>query len=251
DGSNQQQLTHYRSVSTMPAISPDGKTVAFTTYALGNPKIMLYSTESAKRLPFSNPVSSAVETPEVTPDAQKLLVATSSEGWVQICLSDASGGNMRRLSRVRAIEVSPKVNPKNPSDVIFISGRGGSEQLWRMNIDGGDLERLTNGEGYVANPSWSPDGQFIAFAWTKGFEPGNFNIFVMDAAKHDQMIQLTHGVGRNENPWWAPDGLHLVFSSKRGNSTQIYTTLADGSSEVRQLTTQGNNIQPVWTKAVN
>ena len=52
DGSNQRQLTHYRSVSTMPAISPDGRMVAFTTYALGNPKIMVYSTDSAKRLPF-------------------------------------------------------------------------------------------------------------------------------------------------------------------------------------------------------
>jgi len=249
DGSNQRQLTHYRSVSTMPAVSPDGKEVAFTTYALGNPKIMIYSTDSAKRLPFYNPVSSAVETPEFTPDGQRLFFATSIEGWVQICLADASGGNMRRISHVRAIEVSPKVNPRNPSDVVFISGRGGSEQLWRMNIDGGDLDRLTNGEGYVANPAWHPNGQILAFAWTKGYEPGAYNIFVMDIAKRTP-IQLTHGNGRNENPWWAPDGVHLVFSSKRGSATQLYTMLADGTN-VQQLTTQGNNLQPVWAKGVN
>jgi TolB protein len=71
----------------------------------------------------------------------------------------------------------------------------------------------------------------------------------MDVAKR-QPIQLTQGVGRNENPWWAPDGVHLVFTSKRGNSTQIYTMLADGSN-VHQLTTQGNNIQPVWANGVN
>lgn len=249
DGSNQHEITHYKSVSTMPAISPDGKVVAFTTYALGNPKIMLYSTETDKRLPFYNPVSAAVETPEFTPDGHRLLFATSIDGWVQICESDIGGGNLRRISHVRAIEVSPKVNPKNPSDVVFISGRGGSEQLWRMNIDGGDLERLTSGEGYVANPSWSPNGQFVAFAWTKGYEPGNYNIFVIDIARRVP-VQLTHGTGRNENPWWAPDGVHLVFSSRRGRTTQLYTMLADGS-HVQQLTTQGNNIQPVWSKAIN
>ena len=49
---------------------------------------------------------------------------------------------------------------------------------------------------------------------------------------------------------YVPDGVHLVFTSKRGNSTQIYTMLADGSN-VQQLTTQGNNIQPVWANGVN
>ena len=249
DGSNQHEITHYKSVSTMPAISPDGKTVAFTTYALGNPKIMLYSTETDKRLPFYNPVSAAVETPEFTPDGRHLLFAESIDGWVQICEADVTGGNMHRISHVRAIEVSPKVNPKNPTVVVFISGRGGSEQMWRMNIDGGDMERLTPGDGYVANPAWSPNGQFVAFAWTKGYEPGNYNIFVMDIARRVP-VQLTHGSGRNENPWWAPDGVHLVFSSKRGRTTQLYTMLADGS-HVQQLTTQGDNIQPVWSKAIN
>jgi TolB protein len=68
----------------------------------------------------------------------------------------------------------------------------------------------------------------------------------MDVASQE-LVQLTHGAGRNENPNWAPDGVHLVFSSKRGRNTQIYTMLADGSA-VQQLTTQGNNEKPVWTK---
>ncbi len=249
DGSNQRELTFYKSVSTMPATSADGRLFAFTTYAQGNPKIMVYSADTDRRLPFINPVSSAVETPEFTPDGRRLMFAASIEGWVQLCIADVNGGGMRRLSHVRAIEVSPKVNPKNGNEVVFISGRGGSEQMWRMNIDGGDLEMLTTGEGYVANPAWSPNGQLVAFAWTKGYEPGNYNIFVMDTA-NKKFVQLTHGAGRNENPWWAPDGVHIVFSSKRGRATHLYTMLADGTN-VQQLTTQGNNIQPVWAKATN
>ena len=250
DGSNQRALTQYHSVSDMPAVSADGKLFAFTTYAQGNPKIMVYSAETDRRLPFINPVSSAVETPEFTPDGRRLYFSASLEGWVQICTSDVNGGGMHRISHVRSIEVSAKVNPKNPNEVVFISGRSGREQLWKMNADGGELEMLTDGDGYVANPAWSPSGQFVAFAWTKGFEPGNYNIFIMDITTKKIMAQLTHGAGRNENPWWAPDGVHLVFSSKRGRATQLYQMLADGS-HVQQLTTQGNNIQPVWAKAIN
>jgi TolB protein len=249
DGSNQRQLTHYNSTSTMPAVSPDGKMVAFTTYAQGNPKIMVFSTETNRRVPFYNPVSSVVETPEFTPDGTRMLYSATIDGWTQICESNVDGSDMRRISHVRSIEVSAKVNPKNPTQVVFISGKSGHQQLWRMNIDGGDQEMLTSGEGDVANPSWSPNGQFLAFAWTRGYEIGGFNIFVMDVAKRVP-VQLTHGNGRNENPWWAPDGVHLVYTTKRGNATQIYTMLADGT-HVQQLTTQGNNIQPVWTKGIN
>jgi TolB protein len=249
DGSHQRQMTQYNSTSSMPAVSADGRMFAFTTYAGGNPQIRIHSTESAKRLPFYNPVSSVVETPEFTPDGKQMLFATAINGWVQICISNVDGSGFRRISNVRAIEVSPKVNPKTGADMLFISGRSGGQQLWRMTLDGADLQRLTSGEGDVANPTWNPNGRLIAFAWTRGYEPGNFNIFVMDVATQ-QPIQLTQGVGRNENPWWAPDGVHLVFSSKRGPSTQIYTMLADGSN-VRQLTTQGNNIQPVWANGVN
>jgi len=70
----------------------------------------------------------------------------------------------------------------------------------------------------------------------------------MDIADR-KYVQLTTNSGRNENPWWAPDGVHLVFSSKRGRVTQIYTMLADGTN-VQQLTTQGNNLQPVWAKGI-
>ena len=249
DGSNQRQITHYKSTSTMPAVSPDGKLVAFTTYAQGNPKIMIFSTDSGRRVPFYNPVSSVVETPEFTPDGARMLFSATIDGWTQICEANVDGSNMRRISHVRSIEVSAKVNPKNASQMVYISGKSGHQQLWRSTVDGGDQEMVTDGQGDVANPSWSPNGQFLAFAWTRGYEIGGFNIFVMDVAKRVP-VQLTHGNGRNENPWWAPDGVHLVFTTKRGPSTQIYTMLADGS-HVQQLTTEGNNIQPVWSKGIN
>jgi TolB protein len=115
-----------------------------------------------------------------------------------------------------------------------------------MNIDGANVERLTSGEGQASNPSWHPDGQVIAFAWTRGYAPGNFNLFLMDVATRTY-TQLTQGAGRNENPTWAPDGRHLAFMSTRTGAPQIWTMLANGT-QLRQLTTQGSNWTPTWGK---
>jgi len=246
DGGNQRPVTSYKSVCTTPGVSPDGAKVAFTSYVGGNPAILLHSTETGRRLRFYGPVSSMVATPDFTPDGQKILFSFTINGWPQIAVANVDGSDLRRISFVRTIEVEPKVNPKTGAEIAFVSGRGGPQQIYRMNLDGTDVRLLTSGEGQASNPAWHPDGQHIAFAWTKGYAPGNFNIFVMDVATRSY-VQLTHGAGRNENPSWAPDGRHLVFSSNRSGGTQIWTMLADGT-QLHQLTTQGRNTMPVWSK---
>jgi len=249
DGSNQKQITQYNSICTMPAVSPDGTTLAFTSYATGNPAILIHSLETGRRLSFYNPVSSMVGTPSFTPDSKQIVFSASVGGWSQIFIANLDGSGLRRISSVRAIEVEPKVNPKTGTEIVFVSGRGGAQQIYRMNMDGADVQRVTTGEGQASNPSWHPDGQHIAFAWTRGYAPGNFNLFVMDVASR-HYDQLTHGAGRNENPSWAPDGRHIVFSSNRNGTNEIYTMLADGT-QIKPLTTQGRNTMPVWAKAIN
>ncbi len=246
DGSNQKQITSFKSISIMPAASPDGSKIAFTSFARGNPAIFILSTETGRRLSFYNQVASLNATPDFTPDGKQILYASSASGYAQIYVANLDGSSLKRISSSRAIEVEPKVNPKTGNDIVFVSGRTGPQQIFRMNFDGTGVERLTNGEGEASNPSWNPDGQHIAFSWTRGYATGNFNLFLMDVATR-QFDQLTHSEGRNENPSWAPDGRHLVFMSTRSGSHQIYTMLADGT-QVHQLTTSGRNQTPVWGK---
>jgi TolB protein len=267
DGSDQKQFTNYGSITTFPTISPDGTKIAFTTYPvlsssrnanasqfgkqtqnLGQPQIYIHSVETGRKLVYYNQQASMNAASDFLPDSRHLLIySTANAGFSQIYETDLDGGDLHRITHSGSLEVEPKVNPRTGVDIVFVSGRGGTPQIYRMTIDGTDVSRLTTGEGDAVNPAWNPDGQHIAFSWTRGFEPGNFNIFVMDVASRD-VVQLTHGAGRNENPSWAPDGVHLVFSSKRGRTTQIYSMLADGSG-LQQLTTQGNNEKPVWSKA--
>jgi TolB protein len=247
DGANQKRLTVFNSISTMPAVSPDGTRLAFTTFAKGQPRIMMYSTVTNRFLPFLNPQASVNAQASFTPDGKSVLFAsTAGSGYMNLYRCNLDGGGLRRISNVRAVEAEPKVNPKNGSDLLVVSGRGGLQQIYMMNLDGANPVRLTNGQGEASNPAWNPNGQHMAFAWTRGYAPGAYNIFVMDVASRET-VQLTHGEGRNENPTWAPDGRHLAFSSTRSGRSQIYVMLADGT-EVRQLTTQGNNFMPVWVK---
>ncbi len=243
DGNNQKPLTSLKSLSIMPAVSPDGTRIAFTTYAKGTPRIMMVNTETGRQLPFYNQEASLNTTPNFTPDGKQIYYASSASGTTQIFAANIDGQGFRRITHRDAICVEPKVNPKNPNFLLFVSGPS-AQQIYRMNADGADVQRITNGEGEASNPSWSPDGQRIAFSWTRGYAKGDWNIFVMDVGS-GQYTQLTHSEGKNENPVWAPDGRHLVFASTRGGRSQIYTMLADGS-QVKQLTQQGTNRYPVW-----
>ena len=143
DGSNQKQLTSFKSISIMPAISPDGSKLAFTSYANGNPGIFILSTETGRRLPFYNQRASLNATPNFTPDGKQLLYASSASGYAQIYVANLDGSGLKRISSSRAIEVEPKVNPKTGNDIVFVSGRTGPQQIFRMNFDGTGVERLT------------------------------------------------------------------------------------------------------------
>ena len=246
DGSNQKQISRFNSISIMPAVSPDGMKIAFTSFVRGNPAIFILSTDTGRRFPFYNQVASMNATPDFTPDGKQIVYSSTASGWAQIYIANIDGSNLRRISNTRALEVEPKVNPKTGSDMVFVSGRSGPQQVYRMSMDGADVQRLSNGEGEASNPAWHPNGQIIAFAWTRGFATGNFNIFVMDVATRSYN-QLTYGAGRNENPAWAPDGRHLAFMSTRSGSEQIWTMLANGT-QLHQLTTAGRNWTPVWAK---
>jgi TolB protein len=154
------------------------------------------------------------------------------------------GRGFRPITSVGSLDAEPKVNPKTGGSIVFSSGRSGPEQIYMMNMDGADIERLTDGTGEASNPSWHPSGQLIAYAWTRGYAQGNFNIFTMDVVSR-QYLQLTHDQGRNENPSWAPDGVHLAFMSNRTGRSQIWSMLATGTAQ-QQLTRDGLNYSPAW-----
>jgi TolB protein len=118
-----------------------------------------------------------------------------------------------------------------------------------MGTDGSSVARLTDG-GYATSPSWSPNGQFIAFAWDRKYgpgAPGGQDIYVMEVATK-RWIQLTHDTGRCDFPSWSPDGRHIVYAnSADGNAAhmRIWSMLADGTQR-HALTGPGADM-PNWS----
>jgi TolB protein len=246
DGSNQRQLTFYRSIAIQPAISPDGSRLAFTSFDKGTPRIVVLDTATGRPVQFYNQEASLNATPNFSPDGKEIYYSSTAAGHeAQIYAANLNGTNFRRIGVAKAIQVEPKVNPKNGSQIAFVQGPK-NQQVFLMNTEGANVERLTNGEGEASNPAWHPDGQHLLFAWTRGYATGNFNVFLMDATTREY-DQLTSNAGRNENPNWAPDGRHLVFVSNRTGKRQIWTMLANGA-QLNRLTSAGNNEYPVWGK---
>ena len=87
DGANQRPITKYGSISTTPAVSPDGTKVAFTSYVRSQPEILIHSLETSRQLPFFNQNASMNATPSFTPDGKQiafsstLAVVTRKSTW--------------------------------------------------------------------------------------------------------------------------------------------------------------------------
>jgi TolB protein len=246
DGKNQRQITHFNSISIESSPSPDGTKIAFTSYARGNPGIFVFSVDPVRDLRFYNQGASVNSSASFTPDGKQIVYSSSAGRCCRIFIANLDGTGFRPISSATSIDTEPKVNPKTGSEIVFTSGRSGPQQIYRMNMDGADIERLSDGTGEAGNPTWHPNGQKIAYAWTRGFAAGAWNIFIMDVASR-QYVQLTHAEGKNEHPTFSPDGGHLAFSSTRLGRQQIYSMLADGT-QVQPLTTQGSNERPFWGK---
>ena len=246
DGSNQHQITNLRSTSLSPRISPDSSRLAFSALTKTGWEIMMYSLDLNRTVSFPH-LGGTNLSPAWSGDGTKLAFSSSRSGEPEIWVSDASGGDLRRMTTDKGPDVSPVWNRKTNGQIAFVSGRTGLPQIYTMEGDGTNQTRMTD-QGYAVSPNWAPNGQFLAFAWVRRYgpgEPGASDIYLMDIASK-QWVQLTHDGGRNDFPCWSPDGRHIVFQSNRSGNPQIWTMLADGS-KVQQLTFNGRNTQPNWS----
>ncbi|HXS13566.1 MAG TPA: Tol-Pal system beta propeller repeat protein TolB [Acidobacteriaceae bacterium] len=248
DGANQHQITHV-GYAISPRISPDNSRIAFSSLGKSSGfQIGMYSLLLNRTVNFAN-VGGTNVSPAWAPNGQQLAFSSSRTGDPEIWVADAQGTSARRITDFRGPDASPTWNPKTGAQIAWISGRTGLPQLYIMDADGSGVQRLTDG-GYVSSPSWSPNGQFLAFAWDRKYgpgAPGGEDIYVMEIATK-KWIQLTHDSGRCDFPSWSPDGRHLVYASSsdgRADHTRIMTMLADGTQK-RALTGSGSDM-PNWS----
>jgi tol-pal system beta propeller repeat protein TolB len=124
-----------------------------------------------------------------------------------------------------------------------VSDRDGSDALFVMRSDGSGVHRLTENLPPVSHPSWSPDGQRIAF---NAGSPADSDVYLINI-DGSGLRKITRNARANFYPTWSPDGSRLAFSSNRDGDWDIYVMNADGS-RVRQLVdSPGLDDKPQWS----
>jgi TolB protein len=248
DGANPHEITHLGTVSLSPRISPDNSRLAFSSLGKDGFQIRMFSLVLGRMVTFQG-VGGTNLSPAWSPNGKEIAYSSSRSGDPEIWISDSNGSLARRITSFRGPDVSPAYNPRTGSQIAWISGRTGLPQLYIMDTDGSAVQRMTDG-GYATSVSWSPNGQFLAFAWDRKYgpgAPGGQDIYIMEIATK-RWIQLTHDGGRCDFPSWSPDGRHIVYANSadgKAGHTKIMTMLADGTQK-RALTGPGADM-PNWS----
>jgi Tol biopolymer transport system component len=94
--------------------------------------------------------------------------------------------------------------------IVFVSNRGGNNDIYVMWPDGSGVVNLTNHPASDRLPSWSPDGSRIAFRSTRD---RNAEIYVMND-DGSNVVRVTFHPAVDTSPSWTPDG-RVLFSSNR------------------------------------
>ena len=101
------------------------------------------------------------------------------------------------------------------------------------------LSQVTFDPSLASEPSWSPDGRFLAYSSDRG---GNFDIWVKPVGEGES-VQVTKSEAHDWQPDWSPDGTRLVFRSERGGGG-LFVIPALGGGE-RKVSAFG--YRPRWS----
>ena len=132
------------------------------------------------------------------------------------------------------------------SRIVFTTSRHGSFDIFVMDADGGNQERLTHKSARDVDPTWSPDRTKIAFVSDRG--GGGHQIYVMDA-RGKRTIKLTDGPRKKGDLDWSPDGRKIAFTSwdgqdrRKWENPRINVMDADGNNPFK-LT---DGLSPSWS----
>lgn len=245
DGANQRVLVRDGTYAILPALSPDGSRLAYISYKTSRPTIEVHSAKDGLPYSFSSFSRGTLSSPQFAPDGRIAFASSKDSDAMEIYISNGDGNRARRLTNNSGIiDTSPRWNPKTGNEIAFISDRSGSPQIYIMDTDGSNVRRVLSAGGQADAPSWSPDGQFIAYTWRPA-GAGQSNIFILDPVS-GQILQLTSGAGSNEAPCWAPDSRHIAFQSNRTGRWEIYVMNIDGTAQKQISRTGGRS--PSWSR---
>jgi TolB protein len=190
--------------------------------------------------------------PVWSPDATKIAFNSMKSGDWRIYQLDLVTGAETQLPDVRGggDYMTPAYHPDGQTLAFSVTGNARSG-IFTYNV-GRDccLEFLTGGNHYDLSPSYSPDGDWMAFQ-TNRFGSSVPQIMLMPSGggEAETLSPFEYGGrGYYTSPDWSPEGDFVAFHGRirRGTYHILVADMANDGRRLRQLTWEGNNEDPSW-----
>jgi Tol biopolymer transport system component len=169
------------------------------------------------------------------------LVTSLVQGIYQFELTVTDAGSLSSKDTV-------KVTVKNPTTctgckIVFVSNRDGNNEIYSCNVDGSNIQRLTNDAGRDDHPAWSPDGTKIAFISDR---TGNTELYSMNIDGSNP-VRMTNSGSYTDHPTWSPDGTRILYSTLTNGSMNLWVIGVAGGSPSLLFAAPGWDDQPTWS----
>ncbi len=228
------QVTNSPGLEIYPAISSDGKMVAYTSAVNGKPQVFLRQVSGGRAVQLTTD-SSGAGAPKWKPDGSAILFINEAGVSVMPPLGGSATTILHATPKARFIACD-----WSPDGARIICTNNNDGALYIADASGENLHRVSPIAGDVMHSvAWSPDGKRIAYvlgniqfiAW--GPALGNLaasSIWVMsvDGGSPKKITESSH---LNMSPVWMPDGKHVLFVSSLGGVRDIYSQKISGSND--------------------
>jgi hypothetical protein len=236
-----------------PAISPDGRYVAFLSekdlfsidlyLADARTGEILKKLVSANADPHFEALRFIDSAGTWSPDGSKFAFVVFANGDNELAILDVESRDVEK--RIPVPEVGAMANPAWSPDgkhIAFSGQVGGLSDLFLVDVDTDIVTRLTDDRHADLQPAWSPDGSTIAWVTDRGPETdwdnlywSDYRIGLMDVATGQYDVLDIFGNVQHHNPQFTPSGEGLYFLSDQDGFQDIY--LMDlNNSEIRRVT---------------
>jgi TolB protein len=168
-GGKPRVLSSRPGINTGASFSPDGQRIAATLSQDGNSEIYLLDKNGGviKRL-TNNPFIDS--SPSWSPDGSRIVFVSDRHGSPQVWVMAADGSGQQRLTRRGNYNTEPKWTPRKDAPLVAFSGRDEklAYDIFTVNVDTGEMVRITEGHGSNNAPTWAPNGRAIAYESSRG-----------------------------------------------------------------------------------
>ena len=232
------QVTSEPGVETDPALSPDGRLVAYSVVGTQGADLRLKDVRGGPELRLTDDAATD-SLPAWFPDGSALAFVSSRGGREGIWKIHHLGG---QPSLLLADARDPALSPDGRLLAFARNAASGHARIGVVEIGRPETARLLTGDGDGDPlwdhrfPAWSPDGHSLCYSDV-------LNLWLVDA-EGGPARQLTRDQARDTRPVFAPDGRHVYFSSGREGTRALWRLSLDDSSLQRITLGSGPETHP-------